>query len=359
MNDDFITRLGLQLREAAERDVRHGAAARTFAGWRQLTPALVAVAALVAIAAVAATAALWLRGDDPPMPTQPRVVATLHLTPNPAAIVPAFGSLWIADDVSETVLRVDPRTRDVVARFRVPSASHIAITPVGDQLWTSTEGRALIVRIDPATNAVIARTPLRTPAGRRFIPSGLLAQGGNVWAVTNAGALRLDPETGAGTRMAQAPPESRWFTLGLDALWAFGTDGRAYRMDARTGARQGSIPVGLPGAETLGAQGRRLFAAARVGTELARLDPASGALIWSRRLGGSLDAITGAGDVTWVHVAGAGRADRLVGLDTATGRTVAAATVDTLGATGLAVSGEEIWLSTAGGRTLVLRQPTR
>jgi streptogramin lyase len=359
VNDDFVTRLGLQLREAAERDVRRGGAARTLAGWRQITPALVVAAALLAVAAVVATAALWLRGDDPPAPARPRVVATLHLTPNPAVIVPAFGSLWIADDVAGTVLRVDPHTRDVVARFRVPSASHITITPVGDQLWTSTEGRPLIVRIDPATNTVIARAPLRTPAGRRFTPLGVVADDDVAWAVTDTGALRLDPQTGAGTRMAQAPPESRWFALGTNALWAFGTDGRAYRMDARTGARRGSIPVGLPGADTLGAEGDRLFAAARVGSELARLDPATGTLIWSRRLGGSRDAIAGARGTTWIHVAGAGRPDRLIGLDTATGRTVAAGTVDTLGATGLAVSGDEIWLSTAGGRTLVLRQRTR
>ena len=160
-------------------------------------------------------AALWLRGDDPPVPAKPRVVATLHLTPNPAAIVSGFGSFWIADDVAGTVLRVDPGTRAVVARFRVPSASHIAITRVGDQLWTLTEGRALVVRIDPATNAVIARTPLRTPDGRRFIPFGILVRGGDVWALSSTGALRLDPATGAGLRMAQAPPESQWFALGL------------------------------------------------------------------------------------------------------------------------------------------------
>ena len=359
MSDDFIARLQLQLREAAERDVRRGAPARALGGWRHLTPVFAVAAALVVIAVLVVTAAVWLRGDDPPVPAKPRVVATLHLTPNPAAVASGFGSFWIADDVAGTVLRVDPGTRAVVARFRVPSASHIAITRVGDQLWTSTEGRALVVRIDPATNAVIARTPLRTPDGRRFIPFGILVRGGDVWALSGTGALRLDPATGAGLRMAQAPPESRWFALGSHTLWAFGTDGRAYRMDARTGARQGSIPVGLPGADTLGAQGNRLFAAARVGTELARLDPASGTLIWSRRLGGSRDAIAGAADVTWVHVANEGRPDRLIGLDTTTGRTVADATVDTLGATGLAVGGDEIWLNTAGGRTLVLRQPTR
>ena len=170
MTEDFVTRLGLQLRDAAEREARRSAPARALRS-RPAVPAL-ALGAVVLVLAVAA-AALWLRGDDaPPLPATPTVIAELELTPNPEQIVPAFGSIWIADPVAGTLVRVDPGSRAVLARIPVGSAPFINPQPVGDELWAVNSDSARLTRIDPRTNRVLARSALRTPAGRPFAAAG-------------------------------------------------------------------------------------------------------------------------------------------------------------------------------------------
>ena len=128
MSDDFVTRLGLQLQEAAERDMRRSAPSRALRGQRWLTPALAGAIALAVVVAAVAAATLWLRGDATPLPAQPRVVATLHVTDNPVQIVDAFGSIWIADHVAGRILRLDPATGAVQATIRVRTGNWLWIT---------------------------------------------------------------------------------------------------------------------------------------------------------------------------------------------------------------------------------------
>jgi len=214
MSDDFVTRLGLQLQEAAERDVRRSAPARALRGSRRFSPALAGAVALAVVVAAVVAATLWLRGDETPLPAQPRVVATLHVTDNPVQIVDAFGSIWIADNVAGRILRLDPATGAVQATIQVRTGNWLWITPVRGQLWASVDELPLIQRIDPGTNRVVARTPVRTPDGRPFRVGTLWAAGDNVWAVSMLGALRLDPATGRGRVLADAPRDVRWFELG-------------------------------------------------------------------------------------------------------------------------------------------------
>lgn len=360
MTDDFVTRLGAQLSVAAERDARRGSAARTLTAARRRSPALAAAVALIAVLAAVAAATLWLRAEEvPPRPAVPVVVAELDLTPNPEGLAGAFGSVWIPDRLAGTVVRVDPASRQVLARIPVRSGGDLFVQPVADELWaTTTAAGRNLVRIDPATNAVRARTPLRTPAGRPFSPLGLWADGDIVWALSPEGALRLDPGTGAGVRLARAQPESSYWALGSTALWSLGIDGRLYRMDARTGAAEGSIPSGLPGTAGILADGEALYAGTRDGT-MARLDPRTGAEIWHRDLGDEVGAAEVRDGVAWVHVTRAGQPDRLVSLDVDTGATRTSTPLTSFGSTGLLPVGDEIWIDTAAGGTIVVGHATR
>ncbi|MEZ0292314.1 MAG: PQQ-binding-like beta-propeller repeat protein [Solirubrobacteraceae bacterium] len=357
MSDDFVTRLGLQLQEAAERDMRRSAPSRALRGQRWLTPALAGAIALAVVVAAVAAATLWLRGDATPLPAQPRVVATLHVTDNPVQIVDAFGSIWIADHIAGRILRLDPATGAVQATIPVRTGNWLWITQVRDQLWASVDELPLVQRIDPDTNRVVARTPVRTPDGRPFRVGYVWAAGDNVWAMSGIGAVRLDPASGRGLVVADAPRAVRGFELGDDTLWAPGLGDTLHRIDPRTGARRGSIPSGLPGTERIAAMEGALYATR--GAELARLDPATGAAVWTHTFAGRLNGITQSRDLGWAHVTIDGQGDRLVSFDAATGRERSTTRLETIGLSWLAARGDRVWMNTPGGATVVVGQATR
>jgi streptogramin lyase len=274
-------------------------------------------------------------------------------------MVPAFGSLWIADPVAGEVVRVDPARRQVIARIEVGSGQRIGIAPVGDELWVS--GAAVgdrLLRIDPATNKVSGRVPVRTPAGKPLADLFLFAGDGVVWGVGPEGALRLDPRTGNALRLAARPSaagEARSFALAAGALWELRTDGALLRRDLATGAVLARVRPGLAGVGFIAGAGNDLIAVA--GATLARLDADTGRVVWRRTLGDvnafDFDARDG---LVWVHYSRQGARDRLASLALATGAPVTSTPLGSFGSTAVVSLGREIWVGTPVGRTLVLRK---
>jgi putative pyrroloquinoline-quinone binding quinoprotein len=357
MREDFVTRLQLQLRDAAEREARAGALGHALhRARRQLSLPVVAGGLAVVLAAIAVAAGVMLLRDEPE-PSGPRVVAKLQLTGNPEDIVPAFGSLWISDPVAGEVVRVDPQTRSVLARIPVGSGQYIATEPVGDELWVRSERDTRLQRIDPATNEVRARLELRTPDGRAFPSLFVLASGAGVWAVGDEGALRLDPRTGAGLQVVAAPTgdsAARGFGIGDDVLWSLGTDGRIRRFDAATGEPQGAFVPGL--AATQGIVGFGPDVMAGMDSTIARLDGSTGRVLWQRAFGDRIFASAAADGIIWMHVGTARQGDRLIAVAGDSGKVVSSTPLDAFGSNGMAVDGREIWVNTTGGDTLVLRR---
>ncbi len=353
-----MTRLQLQLRDAAERQARAGAPARLLrdARWRLRSPLLAGAmaAALFAVAAVAGV--LALRGEDPP-PAGPVVVARLDITPNPFQLEPAFGALWVTDNVAGDVVRVDPADRRVVARIPVKSGSFLLVTPVGEQLWATDTAASRLWRIDPATDAVVGRIALRTPDGRPFVPASVLASDRAVWAVNAGGVLRLDPSTGKALRYVStstAAGEAEFFALGEDAFWMLHTDNSLRRLDPLTGAETASIRPAIHPSTAMIPLGDDLIVADR-GT-VARLDGATGAAVWQRTVGDGANGADVADGVLWVHSSAARVPDRLTALSLEDGSTVSSTALTTFGSTGVRVIGPEVWVATPAGETLVLRR---
>jgi DNA-binding beta-propeller fold protein YncE len=357
MREDFVTRLKLQLRDAAEREARGGSLAHTLRDtrWRLSSPALAAgLAVILGVIAVAA-GALLLR--DEPQPATPRVVATLHLTGNPEGMLSAFGSLWIADPVAGDVVRVDPQTRRVVARIHVGSTLGIAIEPVGNELWVVSDQPAVVERIDPASNTISGRLRLRTPDGRTFQAFQVLPSPRGVWLAGSEGTLRVDPSTGDGLALVAAPTadsDPSGVAIGDQDLWSLRTDGRIERFDAATGRPLGDFSPGLRAPQFIAGFGRDLLALAP--GAIARLDGTTGRVIWQRALGEHVDAFDAAEGLIWVHSTAAREPDQLTALAAGSGKTVTSTALETFGSTGLAVTGQEIWIDTTGGKTIVVRR---
>jgi hypothetical protein len=353
MKEDFVTRLQLQLRDAAEREARRPASARRLRDARR-SPATAAAVAAAALLLVVAAGAVLLRDDT--VPAGPRVVAELELTGNPTQLLPAFGAVWIADATAGEVVRVDPERRAVTARIPVGTAQQLSLQAVGRELWAIGAQPDELLRIDPATDRIAGTVPLRDPRGRPFPALAVLANDRAVWAVSAEGAVQLDPSTASAIRLV-APPrgghETRWAALGESILWIYGTDGVIRRFDAATGAPAGRLQPQLPGTQLFGDLGGDLVGHDGNG-RVARMDGATGAVAWQRIVGERIHADDAGGGLVWQFVTAPDRPARLVALDPRDGAVVSSTDLPVFGATGLAVVGDEVWVDDAGGKTLVV-----
>jgi virginiamycin B lyase len=206
-------------------------------------------------------------------------------SPTGFALAAGAGSVWIADDGRNEIVRVDPRLRRVVARVRVPGrAAGVAAGPRGAVVLsvptsgpiTGPDGPRLLRRIDidngklsrplvrvtcdvgvtvgaravwtyNACTGVLARRDRRTLAVLRQRAMHVLSQSpafgfGSLWLARRGGTLRVDPVT---LRVvAEIPARSVVVTIGAGYVWAFdaGNPGRRptiRRIDPRTNRLSG------------------------------------------------------------------------------------------------------------------------
>jgi DNA-binding beta-propeller fold protein YncE len=100
-------------------------------------------------------------------------------------IAAGAGGIWLADPFDEQIVRIDPRTRRVMARIRAGAATTLAVT--GDAVWAlSSLG---LVRVDPAHDRVVATAPDPDLRRARLVAAG----GGAVWTAAWSSISRVDP----------------------------------------------------------------------------------------------------------------------------------------------------------------------
>lgn len=369
MSEDFVTRLQLQLREAALRDERRTPLALRVVRVRRDLPgtgSLVAALAVALLALVAALAALSLRGE--PEPTTPKVIGSYRVAAGLSAPAPGFGAIWTADTIRNEILRIDPDTRRVVARIPVGGEPRVATGAgavwaiAGDLEYGGDNGPVRLLRIDPSTDAVVARIPMRTPAGDRFAPVELQIQRGAVWAVGLDGALRVDPRRNAGdlyVPLAGRAGDPRGVVVDGGSIWVLTAAGRVRRYDAASGRATGEVRVDAPTPLYLfgGPPGTLTLLTAR--NSIALLDRASGEVLWRATLGDDVGWLLFDDGVLWVQYTPASRdpgaRDRLARLDVASGRVLGEIALPELGVAGMAKAGRDLWVATPGGEIVVVR----
>jgi streptogramin lyase len=351
MNEDFITRLGHALREAADREERRTARKRALLTASARVPRLaggVPVGAVLALGVVLLVGvyALLATRPEPAQPPGPKVVA--RLTPGGVLdqVQAGFGSAWAFDRIDDKLLRLDPATRRVTARIGVRAG--IAVSVGSDAVWV-TEGVNDLVRIDPRTNRVAARIPLERGAFSGGVP---LPIGNTVWVVGEQRALRVDARTNRITK-AITVAHSGYAVRGgavLDGdLWLATSDLRLVRLDGRTGAVEATFRAPFGG--ELAAFAGGLYLASP--TEAARLDPATGRITWRARYA-DVGAAAEARGLIWVESRDR-NGDRVIAIDPRNGRLVTSVHVGEFGVLSLGRVGSELWMTTAGGHLIVLR----
>lgn len=364
MTAQFVTQLGLQLREAAEREARRGPLARAAMQTRAALPPLTPARAVAAVALMALLTLLLYAAHlvaslqrEPAVPPGPGVVARFTAGESLNAVAGGFGAGWVVDEGRGLVLRIDPQSHAVLARIRVPGDAELAVGAGSVWALGSTQSTdeldGPLARIDPRTNRVLARIPLRTPAGAPFTAWRVLAAGPVVWVVGPRGAFRLDP---AANRFASVIDvgdhgyQAEGAALSPSDLWLSVSDGRLLRLDARTGARKGVLHArGLP--VTVG---HALIVMRDV--VAARLDTTNGRATWQVPLGTTY-AWAAASGALWVNgAARAGPFARLTALDHRTGRVLRVVPTHEFQPSAVAQVGSDLWLTTLSGKVVVVRR---
>jgi hypothetical protein len=378
MNQDYVTQLRLQLREAALREERRsplaGRAARVRRGLPGPAP-LAAALALALFALAIALGVLQLRSDSEPV--KPRVIQTFRVADNLLSLSGGFGAAWASDTVAGRVLRIDPKTRKVTARIdpSPPSTGRAAPTApapadvqviagagavwalTGDLLTSGSQGPVELARIDPRTNRVVTHIPMRSPSGDNFAPQFLVADDRYVWVIGGQGALRIDPARNAADRFVAYAPGGGTVAEG-ERVWTFTPDARLRELDARSGRVVHEVRLNFQGIEHLfpGPPGALGLLGLAGSTDLALIDRNSGTALWHADLGDDLRAVTYEGDDLWAHVSRAPDGpDRLVRLDAGTGRRTGEVKLRNTDAVALDRIGDELWIAEPGGTISVVR----
>jgi peptide/nickel transport system substrate-binding protein len=114
-------------------------------------------------------------------PANPSVTLTQGVGNGPTAVLPAFGSIWVANHLDGTVSRLEPFTGRVEATISVKDGPR-ALGAAAGFLWVANEFDDSITAIDPATNVAEPTVPVGGAA------ASLAADGDALWLAVGASA---------------------------------------------------------------------------------------------------------------------------------------------------------------------------
>ena len=194
-------------------------------------------------------------------------VGTPGITDDGLTFVATDGhSVWAANGLSRTIVRLDPRTARVVERVRGVGGGGIAV--VDGSVWVAEPDRNTVARVDQRTGDVVARIPVSGNPRRVAVGEGA------VWVTTtgsHSALWRIDPRSNETVAVIPVPPRARRVATGAGYVWV--TSGRSDEEQAR---RRGM---------------------------LSKIDPRTDQIVGSVRLGFRPDGVVVANGLVWVAIA--------------------------------------------------------
>jgi DNA-binding SARP family transcriptional activator/ABC-type transport system substrate-binding protein/DNA-binding beta-propeller fold protein YncE len=286
-------------------------------------------------------------------PHSGNVILSRPVGVQPAGIVVAADSLWVASLADETVLRVDPTTGATRATIHVPGGA-AAIAAAAGAVWVASSpwprASVSLRRIDPRFDQLGPPRQIPALAGGTVT---LAAHGDTIWVASSLGELwRVDARTGRVGEVSD--PATGPTSVAADRAHVWLADRFAdelTRVDARgvatpttTGRSPSAVASGL---------GAAWVAQALDGT-VARVDPATGAVTGTFRVGRAPVAIAAAAGSVWVADSGDGTIARI---DPASGHVRLTAVGGA--PAGLAFAGGRLWISVQPGAPTAPRASRR
>jgi virginiamycin B lyase len=175
-------------------------------------------------------------------PRTNQVVTTIGVGNSPEGVGTTPAAVWVANHNDGTVSRIDPSTNTVVATIEVgPRGANgpleIAAGTAG--VWINVPNSRHVVHLDPETGRVLGAVEV---IGKPAV------DGDSVWIVDDASlaVVHVDPATNAilGTVNLAVSKGTRLggFAAGLRSVWV-STDDGLFRIDQATSAVVGLLPV--------------------------------------------------------------------------------------------------------------------
>ena len=227
----------------------------------------------------------------------------------PVGIAALGSELWVSGGGSGDLVRLDTRSRRVLATVRVGGQlGSVAATPTA--VWASVFGSGQLVAIDPARDAVAERIPLGgRPTGVAVTPDGA------VWVGNLDGYLsRLDPATGQVARLPM-PAGVSTAIAARGLLWVGLQDGSVVAVDPAT-SRASGPPAHVARDVVALVDPLAGIWVTTFGGQAALVDPATRAVSRRRALPRQGSGIALGGGSVWASAYGAGL---VVRLDASTG----------------------------------------
>jgi virginiamycin B lyase len=94
----------------------------------------------------------------------------------PLGIATGFGSVWVVCYWQEQLLRIDPRTRRIVARIPIGDGP-LGVSTGAGSVWVTNRDSRTVSRIDPRKNGTVATVRLPAPLS----PCAVAARENGVW----------------------------------------------------------------------------------------------------------------------------------------------------------------------------------
>jgi DNA-binding beta-propeller fold protein YncE len=318
---------------------------------RLVVPVLFLVAAGVALAALLLGGALGGGSGTivPPHslgvidPATNKVVDTIELPNRATGLALGAGSLWVADGLDETLLRIDPNRRRVVKTIGI-GFSPDAVTVGEGTVWvvepSGIDNFASIREIDPLTGQG-GRPKKLEIAGPKV--TGFAADDQAVWlALRYSGVYRI--EEGAGHPLGPVPGSSdaASLTIGSGAVWiAEREDEVISRIDPATNSVRLSIPFGAREPDSMAFGAGALWVADAAKDKVWRIDPVRNEISDTISVGRGPASIAVDGNTVWV----ANRADGTISrIDAKLGKVVTTIRVGN-GVDRVAAGDGAVWVS--------------
>jgi YVTN family beta-propeller protein len=168
-------------------------------------------------------------------PKTSKVVADVPIGGRPVGIAIGAGGVWVANADDQTIVRIDPKTRNVVKAIG-GLGTNVSDVAVGfGSVWVAGGNDGTLIRIDPRLNAPGA--PIDLGNGPAGLPQGvfLVTTGaGSVWATRGNELLRIDPRTNEVTKtIAASRPQG--LAVGAGSVWVTQLGEHLRRIDPTTG----------------------------------------------------------------------------------------------------------------------------
>ena len=212
----------------------------------------------------------------------------------PIAVAAGLGAVW-ALDTGGTVSRLDLKTGHVTARIPTGASAPYNLWIGDGSLWSVDDRAGTVVRIDPARRKIVARIPVGDG------PADLVFRGKRAWVINHRdlGLVLIDTATNRARKLATVPGDApERIALASGSLWVTGRGTDLLRLDPATGAVEATIEIGAGGIDVIAAAGSlwvpaRAAAADRRGfptmAALRRVDAATGKVTTSARASRRVD----------------------------------------------------------------------